>query len=314
MIASTMTFSAADGTQIFTYRWLPEPSTKVKGVVQIAHGMAEHAGRYGRFAQALTDGGYDVWANDHRGHGRTAGDVTSLGYLADSNGWDKVVGDMHALSCVIRKEQPSVPLILFGYSMGSLLARHYVILHGRELAGVILAGTSGDPGLLGLLGRLVAQREARKKGARTPSPLLDKLSFGAFNKRFRPKRTKFDWLSRDVNEVDGYIADPLCGGVFTAGFFCDLLYGLHFINASANLAKIPKDLPVYLFSGAFDPVGGDTKGVRQVHRALARAGLADLTLKFYDGARHEMLNETNRSEVFADVLAWLDRVAGAALT
>jgi alpha-beta hydrolase superfamily lysophospholipase len=305
MKADTFTFKASDGADIFVYRWLPSSRTNTRAAVQISHGMAEHAARYGRFAKQLVAAGYAVYANDHRGHGATAGSLEKVGYLADDRGWEKAVDDMRALTALIKKENPRVPVFLFGHSMGSFLARHYAMLHGGEIKGLILSGTGGDPGLLGKIGLIIAKREAARKGAAARSPFLDNLSFGAFNKKFKPNRTKFDWLSRDNAEVDKYIADPYCGEVFTAGFFCDMLGGIAFINRKQNIAKIPAGLPVYLFSGSLDPVGANTKGVLQVYNALVRAGIKDVTYKFYQDGRHEMLNETNRDEVIEDVIAWL---------
>ncbi len=307
MKSDTFSFKASDGTKIAAYRWLPEAKSNIKAAVQIAHGMAEHAARYDRFAKELVKSGYAVYANDHRGHGKTAGALENVGYFADEKGWDKVVDDMRVLNGIIKKENPKVPIFLFGHSMGSFLSRQYSMLYGSDIKGLILSGTGGDPGLLGKIGLLLAKREAKRKGSKTRSPLLDKLSFGAFNKAFKPNRTNFDWLSRDNAEVDKYVADPYCGDVFTAGFFCDMLGGLAFINDSKNIARIPKELPVYLFSGSMDPVGANTKGVLQVFNSLVKAGIRDVTYKFYQDARHETLNETNRDEVFQDVIAWLNQ-------
>jgi alpha-beta hydrolase superfamily lysophospholipase len=306
MKSETFTFKTDDGVQIFTYRWTPQEAA-VRGVVQIAHGMAEHAARYERFAEALTRAGYAVYANDHRGHGKTAGSLEEVGYFADEDGWEKVVLDLHTLNGILKKEMPGKPVFLFGHSMGSFLARHYAMLYGREISGLILSGTGGDPGLLGKIGRLIAKMDARLHGRKAKSDIMNKLSFGAFNNAFKPNRTEYDWLSRDSAEVDKYIRDPWCGAVFSAGFFCDMLGGLNYINKKENIAKIPKNLPIYLFSGAKDPVGGNTKGVRQVYQALKSAGIQDVTLKFYAEGRHEMLNEINREEVFADVVAWLEK-------
>ncbi|HOT47193.1 MAG TPA: alpha/beta hydrolase [Spirochaetota bacterium] len=307
MKSDTFTFKASDGTKIAAYRWLPGAKSNIKAAVQIAHGMAEHAARYERFAKELVKAGYAVYANDHRGHGKTAGALENVGYLADENGWDKVVDDMLVLTKLIKKENPKVPIFLIGHSMGSFLSRQYAMLHGNEIKGLILSGTGGDPGLLGKIGLFIAKREAKSKGKKTKSPLLDKLSFGAFNKAFKPNRTNFDWLSRDNAEVDKYIADPYCGDVFTAGFFCDMLEGIAFINDARNIDRIPKELPIYLFSGSLDPVGANTKGVLQVYNALVKAGIRDVTYRFYQDARHETLNETNREEVFRDVIEWLNK-------
>lgn len=307
MKSDTFTFKASDGVQIFTYKWLPDDASAVKGAVQIAHGMAEHAARYERFAGVLTKAGYAVYANDHRGHGKTAGSVDNLGYFADENGWEKVVNDMHTLTGIIKKEHPAKPFFLFGHSMGSFLSRHYSMLYAGELTGLVLSGTGGDPGALGKIGFFVATMEAKFRGKKAQSDMMNKLSFGAFNGAFKPNRTDYDWLSRDNAEVDKYINDPYCGTVFTAGFFCDMLGGIGYINKQENIVKIPKSLPIYLFSGAKDPVGANTKGVTQVYNSLKSAGISDLSLKFYENGRHEMLNEINRDEVFKDVIAWLDK-------
>jgi alpha-beta hydrolase superfamily lysophospholipase len=303
----TFSFKAADGAQIFTYRWMPDNASDIKGAVQIAHGMAEHAARYERFADALTKAGYAVYANDHRGHGKTAGSLDKVGYFADELGWEKVVVDMHTLTGIIKKECPKKPFFLFGHSMGSFLSRHYAMHYAGELKGLVLSGTAGDPGALGKIGILVATIEAKIKGEKAKSNLLNKLSFGAFNNAFKPNRTDYDWLSRDNAEVDKYVSDPWCGAVFSAGFFCDLLGGISYINRKENIAKIPKSLPIYIFSGAKDPVGANTKGVTQVYDTLKNAGIGDLTLKFYEDARHETLNEINRNEVFSDVIAWINK-------
>jgi len=307
MKKDSLTFKAVDGTDVFTYKWLPDDVSAVKGAVQIAHGMAEHAARYERFAEALTKAGYAVYANDHRGHGKTAGTQKNMGYFADENGWQKVVDDMHTLTGIIKKENPGKPFFLFGHSMGSFLSRHYAMLYGSELTGLILSGTGGDPGIIGKIGIFVARLDAKLHGKKAKSNIMNKLSFGAFNNAFKPNRTEYDWLSRDNAEVDKYIHDPWCGGVFTAGFFCDMLGGLGTINRKENISKIPKNLPVYLFSGSKDPVGANTKGVTQVYHTFKCAGIEDVTLKFYGDGRHEMLNEINREEVFQDTIGWLNR-------
>ena len=303
----TFTFKAADGTQIFTYRWIPDDTSAIRGAVQIAHGMVEHAARYERFADALTKAGYAVYANDHRGHGKTAGSLDRVGYFADEMGWEKVVVDMHTLTGVIKKECPKKPFFLFGHSMGSFLSRYYAMHYAAELTGLVLSGTAGDSGALRKIGIIVATIEAKIKGKKAKSNIMNKLSFGAFNDAFKPNRTDYDWLSRDNAEVDKYVNDPWCGAVCTAGFFCDMLGGIGYINKKENIAKIPKSLPIYIFSGTKDPVGGNTKGVNQVYNALKDAGIGDVTLKFYKDARHETLNEINREEVFRDVIAWMKK-------
>lgn len=309
MQASTFTVTSPDGTELHTYRWLPasgaDGTSSTKGVVQIAHGMAEHAGRYARFAEALTAAGYAAYANDHRGHGVTAS-KEDHGYFADADGFDTVVDDLHEVAQAAREEQPDLPYFLFGHSMGSFLARAYAVRYGDELTGLILSGTAGDPGLLGKVGQLIAATEAKLRGRRHRSPLLDKLSFGQYNAAFKPNRTKFDWLSRDEAEVDKYVADPLCGNVFTSGFFADLLGGLAEVNRDDVVAGVPKELPVHLMSGSMDPVGAQGKGVKQVADQLIRLGVTDVSTRLWPDGRHEMLNETNRDEVTAELIGWLD--------
>ncbi len=305
MKAKTFTLKGADGAKVFVYSWLPDG--KPVAAVQIAHGMAEHAARYERFAGALTGAGYAVYANDHRGHGKTAGSLEAVGWIAEKNGWDLVVDDMHRLTETIKKENPGIPVFLFGHSMGSFLSRNYIPRWGTEIKGVILSGTGGNPGLLGKVGVLVAKIEKALKGGKAKSPLMTSLSFGAFNKPFAPNRTDFDWLSRDNAEVDKYVADPYCGDVFSSGFWVDFLSGLGTLYRSDYMPKVPRSLPIYLFSGEKDPVGNDTKGVKEVYDAFKKAGITDVTMKIYPNGRHEMLNETNRDEVFKDVIGWLKK-------
>ncbi|WP_342779932.1 lysophospholipase [Leekyejoonella antrihumi] len=301
-MTTTFPLETHDGTQLQVYRWLPDgPPT---AIVQLAHGMAEHAGRYERFAKALTDVGYVVYADDHRGHGLTAAGVDA-GYFADRGGWDKVVEDLSTVAQHAREEHPGLPLVLFGHSMGSFMVREYAIRHGSELAALVVCGTAGDPGMLGKVGGVVASLEGRIRGRKHPSNLMNKLTFGQYNAQFKPKRTDFDWLSRDPAEVDKYVADLQCGAVFSDGFFSDLLGGLAHLQRDDEVAKVPNDLPVLLISGDKDPVGDNGKGVRAVAAQLERAGVRDVTTTLYPGARHELLNETNRDEVTADVVSWI---------
>ena len=245
MRADTRTLPAGDGTDLFIRTWVPDG--EAKGVVQLAHGMAEHSGRYERFAQALTDAGYAVWIHDHRGHGETAATMADRGSFADSHGWDTAVTDMHTVAQAARAEHPGLPFFFFGHSMGSLLGRDYVTRYGQHLDGAVFCGTGGDQGVLGTVGQGIATLESRIRGRRATSPLMNLLTFGQFNLGFRPTTTKFDWLSRDAAEVEKYIDDPACGEVFSAGFFADLLGGVNRLPQLA--AHVPADLPVLLISG-----------------------------------------------------------------
>lgn len=306
MIRKDFVFKSEDGTDVFVYNWLPDDGVKTKGIVQISHGMAETAKRYERFAELLTENGYIVYANDHRGHGKTAKTIEDLGYLADEDGFNWLVKDLHKLTNIIKKENDSMPLFLFGHSMGSFAGQKYIMLHGNELDGLILSGSNGKQGIILNVGTIVAKREVKKNGRKAKSTKLDKLSFGGFNKEFKPNRTDFDWLSRDNDEVDKYIDDPFCGTVFTAGYFYDFLTGLKEIEDEDNLKMIPKDLPIYIFSGDKDPVGKFGKGVINLVNRYKEYGVKDISYKLYKDGRHEMLNEINRDEVMDDIINWLD--------
>lgn len=274
-------------------------------IIQVAHGMAEHVGRYQPLAEFLTAHGYVVAGHDHRGHGRTAALNGKRGYFSDRHGWRKAVDDMAAVNKAIRGICGDLPVVLLGHSMGSMLVRSYLVRHGTGLQGIVLSGTAGDPGPLGAVGRLLATTEGFLRGATKPSPLLNLLSFGKFNSRFRPNRTAFDWLSRDHSEVDKYIADPDCGGVFSSGFFADLLAGMREINQESYYNLVPTNIPMLFMSGSMDPVGDFEKGVGAVIASMRQAGVKDLAVHLYPGARHEVFNETNRQEVFQDLLTWL---------
>jgi alpha-beta hydrolase superfamily lysophospholipase len=305
MKMETFTFRDPQDYEIFVYKWLPENGRQIKAAVQIAHGMAETAARYERFAKALTEAGYMVYANDHRGHGRTTKDPAKVGFMG-TDGLNWAVKDMQQLHQVIQNENPTLPIFLLGHSMGSFLTQQYISLYGAGLQGAILSGTSGKQGFILNAGALLAKLVMLLKGAQTPSPFLDQLTFGGYNNHLKPNRTKFDWLSRDEVEVDRYIADPFCGTVFSAGYFYDLCRFLKQIHRLDTQRQIPVNLPIYLFAGSMDPVGNLTKTIRQLIRTYQTLEIHDVNGKFYPDGRHEMLNETNRDEVTRDVIQWLD--------
>jgi len=219
MILKNFTFKSEEGIKVYTYKWEPDKNLEIKGVVQIAHGMAETAARYERFGQFLTDNGYVVYVHDHRGHGKTANTEENLGNIAEKDGFKWLVEDVHKLTGIIKKENPNLPVFLFGHSMGSFVTQKYIMLYGKELKGVILSGSNGKQGMALKLGLFVAKNEIRKNGRNTKSDKLNKMSCGSFNNAFKPNRTEFDWLSSDNGEVDKYIKDPYCGTVFPCGFF-----------------------------------------------------------------------------------------------
>ncbi len=299
------TFKSDDGVDIYTYKWIPKENIKIKGVLQICHGMAETAARYERFAKQLTENGYIVYIHDQRGHGRTAKTIENVGYLAEDNGFKWLVEDLHKLSGIIKKENPNLSLFLLGHSMGSFVAQRYIMLYGKELKGVIISGSNMHQRFLVNIGAIVAKYEVKKKGRRAQSLRMNNLSFGSYNNAFKPTRTEFDWLSRDRDEVDKYIKNPFCGTIFTAGFYNDFFRGLKDLSNKIYLNNIPKKLPIYIFSGAKDPVGSFGKGIIKLFNTYKKQNIEDVTYKLYTDGRHEMLNETNKEEVMSDVINWL---------
>lgn len=294
--------TASDAAALYVNHWFPEQPPKA--VIMIAHGMAEHSGRYARLAAALVAAGYAVYAHDQRGHGRTA-QRGVLGHFADQDGWHKVVGDLASLNHHIRQQHPDAPIFLFAHSLGSYIGQAYLMQHSCSLQGAILSGSNYRTLPLYRIAAVIARFERWRQGPTGRSALLDFLSFGAFNKAFKPRRTGFDWLSRDPAEVDKYVQDPLCGFRCTNQLWVDLLGGLQQITPPERLAQIDAALPLLVIGGACDPVS-DGKRLADLAQALRLAGNPSVDLKIYPGARHELLNESNRDEVTSDLIHWLD--------
>lgn len=305
MQTQTFTLRAADGLELFVYRWLP--SGPCKGLVQIAHGLAEHAGRYARLAEALNAAGYAVYANDHRGHGQTCKSKEDLGFFGERDGWRACVNDLWTLNRHIAAQHPGVPLVLLGHSMGATLAEHFIGEHGDALAGVVLCAPSGKPPARAIVGRWIMRLERWRAGPRGHSKVVQGLTFEAFNQQFAPCRTPSDWLSRDTAEVDKYVNDPLCGFPSTIQLWIDLFDGWAALSRPAHLAQIPKNLPVYVIAGALDPVSSKTKQIQPMLAAYKAAGL-NVEYRFYPEARHELFNETNRDEVTRNLIEWMNGV------
>ena len=290
------------GKDLQVYVW---PVDAPKAVVQLVHGMAEHMGRYDRLAQALNQAGFAVVGHDHLGHGPIA-KKEELGYFGPKDGWDSLIRDMHGVTEYAKGRFPSLPFALLGHSMGSFAAREYLIRYGGELSACVLSGTGWHPAALASSARCMAALCGALSWTK-PAHFVNKMGFGSYNKAFQPARTPFDWLSRDEKEVDKYVADPLCGFVFTARGFYDMFGGLKALSDLSRLQSMPKDLPVYFLSGAMDPVGTQGKGVETVARQFRDAGMKNVTVKLYEGGRHEMFNEINRDEVTADLIGWLNK-------
>lgn len=296
-------FKASDGVELATYRW--GAAGAPRAVVAIAHGMAEHAARYDEFARFLAAAGFEVEAHDHRGHGRTAAGPDDLGWFAERDGWRRVVDDLKERLSDMRRRHPGLKLILFAHSMGSFLAQQLLYERPELVDGVVLSGSNGRPLRLASIARLIARVERLRHGARGRSELLGKLSFGPFNRRFAPNRTDFDWLSRDTAQVDAYVADPLCGFACTTQFWIDLLDALPVLAKEKNRDRVPESLPLLIVSGDEDPVGVNLAELVTGYRGN---GMTHVAVRLYPGGRHEMLNETNRPEVYADVRTWIEAV------
>lgn len=278
---------APDGAVLTAFRSWPQ-GRRPRAIVQVAHGMAEHFGRYRRLTQALVGAGYAVYGADHRGHGASAA-VHGLGDFGP-RGFQALVEDMAALSSVAEAETPNTPLVLLGHSMGSFAAQLYVLEHHRRLAGLVLSGTAATDALA----------EALASSGQAAG-------LAGFNTPFAPARTDFDWLSRDVAEVDAYVADPLCGFDLTEASLASVIATTAPARHDPRLARVGRDLPVLVISGELDPVTGPGQAFAEtLIGSLRGAGLRRVEHRIWSGGRHEMFNETNRDEVVADLIAWLD--------
>jgi len=286
MPSSTFRYTSSDGAQITAYRW--DPAGQPRAVIQVTHGMGEHAQRYDYVARALNDAGFIVYAQDHRGHGASA-DPAALGDLGRGS-WPALVDDIGLLSAQARAEHPGLPLILVGHSMGSFAVQQYLLDHSADVDGAVLTGTAAIDVL---------------------EPALDlsqPLDLAMFNAAFQPARTDFDWLSRDEAIVDAYIADPYCGFGIDPESAKLMFLGARRLADPAAVAAIRSDLPVYIAVGEADPVNAGQALLTPLTDRYAAAGLTDVTVRVYPAARHEILNETNRDDVIGELISWIDRV------
>ncbi|WP_374347272.1 lysophospholipase [Chitinimonas sp.] len=295
---------AGDGATLARYHW---PAATPRRIVVIAHGMAEHAGRYDDFARFLVEHDCEVWALDHRGHGGSV-QAGRKGHFADQGGFALVVGDLLALVEKARAALPGLPLVLFGHSMGSFISRAAVLQRPGLIDGLVLSATGFRQAPLARLMGWIAGRSGRKHGFDQPSVLMRKLVFGTFNLRFSPKRTGFEWLSRDDAQVDRYMADRDCGFDCSAKLWQDLFGAIVTMEQrEAGGATLPGKLSVWLLAGSHDPVSMGGKGCKQLAERYLGLGLRDVVVTLYPKGRHEMLNETNRDEVYQAMLSWLER-------
>lgn len=300
-------FPSADGTTtLYGRTWAPEHGAP-RAVLQLVHGIAEHIGRYDRFARFMSDHGYLVCAEDHLGHGNTPENAEDLGYTADKDGWVKMTDNVRALHERIAPQYPGIPYFILGHSMGSFLTRSYLIRYPGTVDACALLGTSQQPESVLKAGLAACRLEQIRLGRRGRSKLLQSLCFGAYNSQFKPNRTESDWVCSVDEVVDAYIADPFCQVMPTVTLMRDMLTGIRFNQQAENLAKMDKTTPVFFLSGDQDPVGSNGKGVRAAYQSFLDAGCSHVRLKLYPGGRHEMLNEHNWQDVYDELLSWFDQ-------
>lgn len=298
-------YDSRDGVdKIHAVRYAPDGG-EVKCIVQIMHGMAEYKERYEEFAQFLTDRGFVVTANDHLGHGKSVAEGGAYGYFCEQDPATVVVRDAHRLKKMTQNLYPGVPYIILGHSMGSFVLRNYICRYGTGINGAIIMGTTTQPESVTKISKVLVAMQKVFCGSRHVSKFIDKLAFGAYNDKIENARTDKDWLTKDAECVDRYVADPLCGFTFTVNGFATMFELISRIGKPENLAKMPKELPLYVVSGAEDPVGEYGVGVHRTCDSLKAAGMQDVTLKLYDGDRHEVLNETDKATVMQDICDWI---------
>ena len=296
------TYRSAGSGVIRYYLW--EPRGTMVGAIQLVHGIAERGSRYGEFAEFLASNGYLVGIQDHMGHGESICLDCPRGGIR--GGWDAMVKDVNALTEILRSRCPDLPRFLLGHSMGSFLARTCLYTYPEACwHGAILSGTAWQPGPVLAAGRLMAKLEIRRQGADAPSPRLQKLMFGAYGKQFPGETSPDAWICSDPAVVARYGEDPLCGFAPSGSLIHAMLEGIGRNQKPENLAKMPPSLPVYFIAGDRDPVGSSGKGVLKSCEEFRKAGLRQTEVRLWPGDRHEVLNEVNKAEVWADVLDWL---------
>lgn len=299
------TFDSRDGkTKIHAVRWVPEG--KVICILQIVHGMAEYIERYEEVAQYFAEKGILVTGEDHLGHGKSVSKDGTYGYFCEQDPATVVVRDVHRLKKMTQEDYPGIPYVILGHSMGSFILRNYICRYGTGIQGVIVCGTASMPGPVIVAAKAVAGLQKLFQGDKHVSKLLDKMAFGAYNKKIQEANTGFDWLATDESVVEKYVQDSLCGFTFTVNGFRTLFELLSRLNKVENLQKMPKELPVFFIAGEEDPVGDYGNGVKKVYEDFTDClGMKNVALKLYAGDRHEILNELDKQQVFEDIYPWI---------
>ncbi len=306
-VHNTYSFPSHTGTtDIFVQSVSPAAPSEIRGVIQLSHGMAEHTDRYLEIADYFADHGYVFIMHDHAGHGRSVKDDSMNGYFCEKDGYKRLVEDVKEVTEIAKKNWPGVKIILWGHSMGSFIARNYIATFAGSVNGAVICGTSGkNPAAPA--GIFIANLVAKTKGAKYKSKFIDNIAFGSYNKKFTGN-TGFEWLSVNEENVKKYVADPKCGFMFSASAFRDLFSVLNSVSGDKWYNDVPKKMPVYLIAGTDDPVGNYGKGVKEVYDKLIATGHENVTMKLYDGLRHEIHNEDARFEVCDDILKFAETI------
>ena len=299
----TEIYQSATGSKIYLHSLLP--SGESRAVVHITHGMAEHSSRYSRFALELTAAGFAVFAHDMRGHGRTIADDAPQGVFAKSDGLHSVLEDQNEIVNLIKRRLPNCPIISFGHSLGSIINLNFAIKYPNQVNALACWNSGIETGFLPKASRIILAIEGFFRKQNLPSLIAWKLSFEAWNSKFKPNRTKSDWLSRDENEVDLYVADPYCGFEVSISMWRDVLKGVFYAGNQNNLKKLPKKLPVHIIGGAEDPCTLNGSDMKKLATKLQNIGLSDVTCNILKGTRHESLNEVNRDQTTEQFIKWL---------
>ena len=301
----TTYISSHDGQKIFLRIW--DHVEKPIGIVQIIHGMAEHSGRYELFAHFLNKKGYIVYADDHRGHGHSLTPEEVFGYIGE-DGFQNIVKDEQLISELIIKKYPKLPLFIFAHSFGSFIGQEYIILNSEKIDGIILSGSAKQNGLDIKMGRILATIQNVVLDNKKEAKLIDQLSFGAFNKKFKNQQPTSSWLTRDPQVLEQYKKDELSGFVSSINFYYELFHAFKSLYQNKRLEKIEKDLPLLIISGDMDPVGKYGAAVQALFEQYEQLDLENITLKLFKDARHELVNEVNNQDVFSYVNNWLSSV------
>lgn len=301
--ANTIKFTASDNYEIIVYYW--DKVEKPRAILQIFHGMAEHAERYDRLAKYLNTQGIIVYGDDHRGHGKTS-ELNGKPGVIGINGFYNIVEDEYMITKMLKVKYPDTPIYVLAHSFGSFVAQEYITKYGNEIAGLILSGSAAQTGPEFKVAKILASIQIKLFGEEKEAKLLEKLSFGSYNKQISNPVSSFDWLSCDAAEVKKYIDDKYCGFICSTGFYYYFSAGLIELYKKTKLDNIPKTLPIYIIAGQQDPVGNYGKSVKKLYDIYNELGISDLNLKLYPDSRHEILNELNKDEVTEDILNWVN--------